>query len=303
LDSVGGTVDFTNKTRGQVLVVDEPFFDDLGNLLEGPGFVAQLYVWQGVAGFLPIAEPVPFSTNGYFFGGVVRIPPDPWWSSPAWVQVRAWAVSDGMSFEDATMAGAWSGASRELYLPTTGTLLGAKPQGPPLIPVRLIGLEYPGPPVIVRQPGSEVILAGQSATLSVVASRGVGVTYQWCSDPGERPDGLIVNATNVTYTTPALGTNTTYWVTIANVAGAVTSKRATVTVLSQPPQLALQVVGGWPTLTLTGDPGVAYRVERAPAAAGPWVAVVEVTLARSPFTFVDPPGVGTDQRFYRAVAR
>jgi hypothetical protein len=87
------------------------------------------------------------------------------------------------------------------------------------------------------------------------------------------------------------------------VAGAVTSERATVTVLSQPPQLALQVVGGWPTLTLTGDPGVAYRVERAPAAAGPWVAVVAVTLARSPFTFVDPPGVGTDQRFYRAVAR
>ena len=62
---------FRNQIPGQIGAVDAPFFDDNGVLLTGTNYVAQLYAWKTGAGFLPAGTPVPFGTNGYFYGNTV----------------------------------------------------------------------------------------------------------------------------------------------------------------------------------------------------------------------------------------
>ena len=68
------SVYFRNKIPGQVGGVDAPLFDDRGVPLEGPGYVAQLYVWRTGDGFQPVGSPVTLATNGYFYGDLVLVP-------------------------------------------------------------------------------------------------------------------------------------------------------------------------------------------------------------------------------------
>ena len=90
-------------------------------------------------------------------------------------------------------------------------------------PAYLIGLQYPGKPLLVQQPLDQTVVAGTSATLSVIASSGVLMSYQWYRQPNGRPDGLIPGATNATYTTPALTNDATFWLSVSNSAGSVLS--------------------------------------------------------------------------------
>src|SRR2546427_398022 len=191
--------------------VDAPFFDDRGILLEGTNYVAQLYAWKTGTGFLSAGQPVPFATNGYFFGNTVVLE---FLSGclPAWVQVRAWNTGGGTNFEESALAGTWTGVSEVLFLPQTGTP--GRPEA--CISAALFGLTYPGAPIVVRQPQNQALFAGQTATLSVIASSGVTMFYQWFKQPSDRPDGLIDGATNATYSTPALTNDTTFWVSITN---------------------------------------------------------------------------------------
>src|SRR5437667_3856758 len=69
-----GSVFFRNKILGQAGGVDVPFFDDQGVPLEGSNYVAQLYAWNEGDGFQPVGAPVPFATNGYFYGAEVVVP-------------------------------------------------------------------------------------------------------------------------------------------------------------------------------------------------------------------------------------
>src|SRR6185437_3220783 len=188
---------FRNQIPGQIGAVDAPFFDDLGVLLTGTNYVAELYAWKTGEGFLSAGTPVPFATNGYFYGNTVVVD-FLFGCLAAWVQVRAWNLQGGPTFEQAALAGAWTGVSEVLFLPQTGT-----PERPEACPSAvLIGLTYPGTPIVVRQPQNQAVLTGQTAALSVVARSGVQRAYQWYQQPSDRPDRLIIGATNATYTTP-----------------------------------------------------------------------------------------------------
>jgi len=204
-----GSVWFRNGIRQQYQPVDAPFFDDHGVRLEGSNYVAQLYAWNTGEGFQPVGTAVPFATNGYFYAGRVVVP-FVGVCAPAWVQVRAWQVDGSASFEQAASAGAWTGVSGVLFLPQTGSP--GRPEA--CLDALLFGLQYPGRPLVLRQPRAQAARLGERATLSVVTSSGVQMSYQWYQDPSDRPDGLIVGATNTTYTTPALSTGTTFWVTV-----------------------------------------------------------------------------------------
>jgi hypothetical protein len=291
-----GTVGFVNKISGQVGAVDAPFFDDGGVRLEGPRYVAQLYAWKPQDGFVPVGKPVPFATNGYFDGGAVVVPFLPG-ASPVWVQVRAWQTDSGAGFEQAALAGGWAGLSGVLFLPQAG--VGGVP---PSEPARLIGLKYPGSPLVVRQPQPQTKPPGERATLSVIASSGVQMSYQWYQDQGDRPDGLVVGATNATYTTPELRTNTTFWVNVTNTTGSVLSDRVIVTVVAAAPRLNLQRATGLSSLTLEGLVGLTYRIEfTTNLSATNWTSLLGLSLHTSPFTFIDSGASNSPARFYRVV--
>jgi hypothetical protein len=297
-----GTVDMRNKLKG---TLDVPFFDEQGVLLQGSNYVAQLYFWSTAGpdvGFKPAGDPVPFlsTTNGYgyFIGGSVELPGTHGLAS-GWVQVRAWAIAGGPSFEQAALAGDWTGQSKILFIPVLGD---PHAGGVPALPAYMIGLEYPGEPLVVQPPQSRAVFPGESTTLSVIASTGVAGFYQWYQQPSNRPDGLIPGATNATYTTPPLSANTTYWVVVTNSAGSTLSAPATLTVLPSPPQLSLQLDNGLPALTLSAAPGLAYRIDyRTNFTTATWTPLVELSLTTSPFTFTDPAASNTPARFYRAV--
>lgn len=316
-----GSVWLSNWRPTQVDRVDTPFFDDRGVRLEGPNYLAQLYAWKKGEGFLPVGCATPFRTNGYFEETFVIIP-FIGYEGPAWVQVRAWRVDGGPTFEQAALAGAWSGASGTLYLPMTGTPLAgcdpaapsfdseaeflteaARPLGPPTIPALLIGLVYPGPPIVVRQPEDQTVRARETATLSVIASSGVVASYQWHQQPSDRPDGLIKGATNAFYTTMPLFTNTTFWVNISNSAGSTLSERATVTVVGSGfPWLEVRWDLGKPLLFLEGIRGKFHQVEYSTdLGAATWTPLFGVKLKSERYSSYDFTATNSPMRFYRAV--
>ena len=292
-----GTVYFRNRIEGQVGAVDAPFYNDQGVRLQGSNFVAQLYAWNAGGGFVAVGTPVPFATNGYFFGEAVIIP-FVYGCNPASVQVRAWAVQGGTTFEEAAAGGAWTGVSGVLCVTQTGDP--ARPETG--CEGRLIGLQYPGKPLVVREPQSDAVLVAEEAMLSVIASSGVLMAFQWYQQPSDRPDGLIPGATNATYTTPPLTNNTTFWVAVSNSAGSVTSDKAAVTVAPGAPRLSLQQGADLPLLTLDGSVGLTYRIEyNMNLSTTGWTRLVDLSLHSSPFSFIDPGATDSAMRFYRAV--
>jgi hypothetical protein len=91
----------------------------------------------------------------------------------------------------------------------------------------------PQPPLIITQPVSVTVTAGQTATFSVTATGAGPLTYQWYVN------GMpISGATSSTYTTPATTagqSGSIYTVTVSNSVGSVTSLGATLTVQIIPP--------------------------------------------------------------------
>jgi regulation of enolase protein 1 (concanavalin A-like superfamily) len=96
------------------------------------------------------------------------------------------------------------------------------------------------PPVITSQPISRTVIAGQTATFSVVASGTAPLTYQW-----QKRGVNISGATGASYTTPATtiaDSGAAFRVLISNSVGSVTSAGATLTVTgatNQPPQVSI----------------------------------------------------------------
>lgn len=86
------------------------------------------------------------------------------------------------------------------------------------------------PPTITTQPANKTISSGQSATLSVVASGGGTLVYQWYQ--GESGDtSTPIGSNTPTHTTPALTATTRFWVRVSNETASVDSATAIVSTL------------------------------------------------------------------------
>jgi hypothetical protein len=83
-------------------------------------------------------------------------------------------------------------------------------------------------PAITAQPTNQTVIAGQTATFTVVAKGTAPLSYQW-----QKGGSNIAGATSSSYTTPATTTadsGTTFRVAVSNSMGTVGSAAATLTV-------------------------------------------------------------------------
>ena len=86
----------------------------------------------------------------------------------------------------------------------------------------------PVAPTIASQPASQIVIAGQTATFSVMASGTAPLSYQWLKNSAN-----IGGATAATYTTPSTiagDSGAKFDVVVSNSAGSITSAMATLTV-------------------------------------------------------------------------
>jgi len=110
------------------------------------------------------------------------------------------------------------------------------------------------PPAITVQPASQSITAGASTTLTVSATGGGTLAYQWYQ--GGAPSRLNPVGTNSNSLTVTPPSPVNYWVDVTNACGNAPSNTATVTVCT-PPSIATQPAsqtigtGGWATLTVS----------------------------------------------------
>lgn len=86
------------------------------------------------------------------------------------------------------------------------------------------------PPRITSHPASTTIAAGATATLSVTATGSAPLAYQWYQGGSGTTTSPVAGATSATFTTPALGSTTSYWVKVSNTCGFVGSAAAIITV-------------------------------------------------------------------------
>jgi autotransporter-associated beta strand protein len=103
----------------------------------------------------------------------------------------------------------------------------------------------PVAPVITMEPLSLTLPTGAATTLTVVATGSGPLTYQWY----QSTSGVELNPVgedSASFTTPPLAMSTSYWVKVANGAGAAVSSTATVTVTEAP-----QVVSTLPAAAAT----------------------------------------------------
>jgi len=137
----------------------------------------------------------------------------------------------------------------------------------------------------------------------VTASGPLPLFYQWYEGGSGDTNGLIPAATNATYSTTAVATNTSFWVSVRNEIGVMDSEAAPVEVFpANAASLRLQILAGQPGLTVSGVPGTTYRIEyRTSLEGGEWTKLMDIILPADPFTFFDPDTLGDASRFYRAV--
>ena len=82
---------------------------------------------------------------------------------------------------------------------------------------------------ITTQPQSQTIASNATANLSVVATGTAPLTYQWYR--GTAPDTTnLVGTNSASFTTPALTTQTSYWVRVGNTFGTLNSSTATISI-------------------------------------------------------------------------
>ena len=276
------------------------FFDQEGVLLSGPAYMAQLYAGTNSDQLVSVGAPTPFLTgemNGYFSGDTVAIPFIEG-GLMAWVQVRAWEAAGGSSFEEAALSGHWSGISSILHVMTGNPWAGLPPSPPAL----LVGLRYPGNPVIVQEPKDQKIRAGQAPALKVIASGGVRLSYQWHRGESGDTGGPILDATNAVYIASPVATSK-YWVRAYTSAGSTNSATATVTVIpTNAVALDLRVDGSVPVLTVDTPTTGQLQVQFSGTVGSPnWDTLTNISLTTNRLTIVDAGGSNALIRFYRGV--
>lgn len=121
-----------------------------------------------------------------------------------------------------------------------------------------ISAAVPAAPAFTTQPASTTISTGNTATFTVATS-GSAPTFQWYLGNAGTTTSPISGATAATYTTPALGATTNYWVRATNGLGTADSTTATVTIAvapaitTQPAASTTINSGGTTTLTVAAS--------------------------------------------------
>jgi uncharacterized repeat protein (TIGR01451 family) len=118
-------------------------------------------------------------------------------------------------------------------------------------------------PLVIAQPQSQSVVAGSNATLSVLVSGSIPLSYQWRFEGTNLP-----NATNSSYalTNIAIQNQGNYSVAITNSAGATLSSNAFLNVLTRPvilvqpaPQTVAQGQTATFSVVVSGTPPLTYR--------------------------------------------
>ena len=155
--------------------------------------------------------------------------------------------------------------------------------------------------IIVTQPLSQTVGTGSRVTFTATAYGVPPFVFQWSFS--QTPIGSPTSGTNVSsLTLTNVGTNQAgnYTVQVFNGSGSLTSSNAVLTVI-QPPTLALQILAGYPVLSLSGTLGNSFMVQYSTnLAATNWANLSLINLTSNPFQFLDPSGFGQPARFYRA---
>jgi hypothetical protein len=156
---------------------------------------------------------------------------------------------------------------------------------------------------ILQQPRDQAIRLGESATLSVLSAGDGPLLYQWYQGQSGDTTGILAGATNSIYTASGLATNAMYWVSVGNSLGTVDSATASVTVFpANAAKLQLHIISALPGLIIDGIAGTTYRIEYSTGLPSTnWTPVTDLSLATSPFTFIDSGGLTGKTKFYRVV--
>lgn len=215
--SNAGTVIFSNHGIG----VDAPVFDVDGvSKLSGSGFLAQLYGGPSETALQPVGAAIPFRSGtaaGYFNDSIPRVIGSVGPGAEATLQVRAWEIGMGETYEAAVAAGAKHGASPSLVLTTGG---GPTPP-PPLAGLKSFSLV--SAPRIDSQPKDLAVLEGEPASFSVRASGPGTLAYQWKLNGQALPGAT---AANLEIAACRVGDEGDYTVVVSNDTGSVTSQVA-----------------------------------------------------------------------------
>ncbi len=257
----GGTVYFANRITG---LVDAPVFDIDGVTRLDANFVAALYAGPTLDTLAAVGTPIAFRSGdgiGYFPGDE-RSVPNVSAGGGAVVQVRAWRLADGATYEAAVSGGGRAGASEPLTL-VTGNF-----GSPPSLPASLIGLkpfslQVGAAPRIITQPGEVLVALGGTARFQVAASGSTPLQYQW------RKDGKdIAGATSASYEIRNVATVNVgqYSVHVSNSHGFVDSIPARLTVATLPAIASILTTPNPPhygkalrlEVVATGTPPLAY---------------------------------------------
>lgn len=154
------------------------------------------------------------------------------------------------------------------------------------------------PPYIGVQPQSQTIWRGQDAEFFVTAGGTEPFSYQWRFNGAALP-----GATESSYTRAQAQTNHAgnYAVVVTNVAGAITSSTAPLTVNIPPPARFLAIdrlVDGRARLVLTGAMGADCAIEGSTNFTG-WVELMNLLNTNGTLDVIDDSATNFQQRYYR----
>jgi uncharacterized repeat protein (TIGR03803 family) len=154
----------------------------------------------------------------------------------------------------------------------------------------------------VAQPLSQMVRAGIMVTFTATAYGAPPFVFQWSFNRTPvSSTSTGANFSSLTLTNVGTDQAGNYTVEVFNGTGNLTSSNAVLTVI-QPPTLALQILAGYPLVSLYGTLGNNFVVQYNTNLANTnWQTLLSLTnLTSSPFPFLDPSGVGQPERFYRA---
>jgi uncharacterized repeat protein (TIGR03803 family) len=156
--------------------------------------------------------------------------------------------------------------------------------------------------LIATQPLSQTVGAGSRVTFTAAVYGAPPFVFQWYfSRTAIGPPTAGTNFSSITLTNVGTNQAGNYAVQVFNGTGSLTSSNAVLTVIAQP-ILSLEMLAGFPALSLSGTLGEGFMVQyNTNLEDATWITLRSLTnLSASPYQFLDPSGAGQPARFYRA---